>query len=112
MKRGSKLPAVAQENPTPIHKGKHQRPWEKELLSTSSLGTLCCGTYGPGLWRERDDKRAMRSEENRMGRVISLYAMKWRLSLHLVLMQIILKAAEPRRATRDIHWGRREDTRA
>jgi hypothetical protein len=38
-----------------------------------------------------------------MGRVVSLYALKWRLSLRLVLMHIILKAVEARRAARAIH---------
>jgi hypothetical protein len=51
----------------------------------------------------RDDKRAMRSEEKRMGRVVSLYALKGRLGLRLVLMHILLKAVEARRTARDIH---------
>jgi hypothetical protein len=97
-----KLPAAAQES-SPIRKGSKQRSWEKELPLTISVGTLCCGSCGPGLWGGGDDKRAMRSEEKRMGRVVSLYALKGRLSLRLVLMHILLKAVEARRAARDIH---------
>jgi hypothetical protein len=41
-----------------------------------------------------------------MGRVVSLYALKWRLNLCIVLMLIILKAAEASKGSTSYSLGK------